>query len=113
MAPTTPSSPSKAAARPKRRRDVEAAQPWTRDAACAGADPELFFPANTRQPATEAKQICAACPVRAECLEYSLANEEEFGVWGGLTEKERRQLLDKRHHHDGHGQHGTPDQGAA
>jgi Transcription factor WhiB len=114
MAPTNPSKPSQAAARPKRLRDVEAAQSWTRDAACANVDPELFFPANSRQPATEAKQVCAACPVQAECLEYSLVNEEEFGIWGGLTEKERRQLLDQRQHrHHGRSRQGTPGQGAA
>jgi WhiB family redox-sensing transcriptional regulator len=106
----SPSEPSPAPARPRRRRDVEAAQSWTRSAACAGTDPELFFPASSRQPATEAKRICAACPVQTECLQYSLANEEEFGVWGGLTEKERRRLLDDRHHHD---EQGTPGQGAA
>jgi WhiB family redox-sensing transcriptional regulator len=84
-----------------------------RSAACANVDPELFFPATSRQPATEAKQVCSGCPVKAECLEYSLVNEEEFGVWGGLTEKERRQLLNERQrHHDGHGQQGTPDPGA-
>jgi WhiB family redox-sensing transcriptional regulator len=63
-----------------------------RDAACATTDPELFFP-DSRSPASEAKEICAGCPVRPECLEYALAAAEEFGVWGGLTEKERRKLL--------------------
>jgi hypothetical protein len=46
-----------------------------RSATCANVDPELFFPANSRQPATEAKQICTGCPVQAECLQYSLVNE--------------------------------------
>jgi hypothetical protein len=117
MAPTSPSEQSRAprrTTRTKRQRDVEAAQSWMRSAACANVDAELFFPATSRQPATEAKQICAACPVQAECLEYSLVNEEEFGVWGGLTEKERRQLLDERQHqHDGRSQEGTPGEGAA
>jgi hypothetical protein len=120
MAPASPSQPSwptspaaRRAGRPKRRRDVEAAQTWMRSAACACVDPEIFFPATSRQSATEAKQICSGCPVKAECLEYSLVNEEEFGVWGGLTEKERRQILDERHHHqhDGHS-HGIPGRGA-
>ena len=68
---------------------------WIREAACATADPDLFFPEDSRSPATEAKEFCARCPVRPECLEYSLA-AEEFGVWGGLTEKERRNLLRAR-----------------
>jgi Transcription factor WhiB len=78
MAPTSPSEPSPAprrAIRPKRLRDVEAAQSWMRSAACATVDPELFFPTTSRQPATEAKQICSGCLVKAECLEYSLVNE--------------------------------------
>jgi WhiB family redox-sensing transcriptional regulator len=86
-----------APASPNRRYDVEAAQTWMRDAACASVDPELFFPADGRHPATEAKRVCASCPVQPECLAYSLAGEEEFCIWGGLTEKERRQLLDERH----------------
>jgi len=113
MAPADPPEPDQElprATRPKRQRDVEAAQTWMRSAACANVDPELFFPANSRQPATEAKEVCAGCPVRAECLEYSLVNEEEYGVWGGLAEKERRQLLNQRRHHD---RQGTPGQGVA
>ncbi len=120
MAHTSPSRPSGAtssaapkAARPKRLRDVEAAQSWMRSAACASVDPEIFFPASSRQPATEAKQICSACPAQVQCLEYALVNEEEFGVWGGLTEKERRQLTSGRHPHDGRGRQETPGQGAA
>ena len=117
MTPASPSKPSQTprrATRPKRLRHVEAAQSWMRSAACADADPEIFFPKTSRQPATEATQICSGCPVKARCLEYSLVNEEEFGVWGGLTEKERRQLLDERQHqHDNQGQQGTPGQGAA
>jgi WhiB family redox-sensing transcriptional regulator len=66
---------------------------WMREAACGGADPDLFFPADSRSLAREAKEVCAGCPVRPECLEYSLAAAEEFGVWGGLTEKERRNAL--------------------
>ena len=63
--------------------------PWTVDAACADADPDLFFGEHGR-PATEAKQICAGCPVRAECLDFALEGRERFGIWGGLTEKQRR-----------------------
>ncbi len=64
---------------------------WWAEGLCAQTDPELFFPekgGSTRQ----AKQVYAACPVRAECLEYVLAHDERFGVWGGLSERERRPL---------------------
>ena len=63
--------------------------PWTVDAACADADPSVFFVDHGR-PATEAKQMCAGCPVRAECLDFALESHERFGIWGGLTDKERR-----------------------
>ncbi len=62
---------------------------WMLDARCLDADPEAFFPekgGSTR----EAKRICAGCPVRAECLEYALEHDERFGIWGGLSERERR-----------------------
>ena len=64
---------------------------WQERALCAQTDPEAFFPekgGSTR----EAKKICAQCPVRAECLEYALAHDERFGIWGGLSERERRRL---------------------
>ncbi len=67
------------------------AESWQERALCAQTDPEAFFPekgGSTR----EAKKICAQCPVRAECLEYALANDERFGIWGGLSERERRRL---------------------
>ena len=63
--------------------------PWTVDAACADADPAVFFIDHGR-PAAPAKAICAGCPVRVECLDFALASRERFGVWGGMTEKERR-----------------------
>lgn len=68
--------------------DIEE-QEWMLEAKCLDADPEAFFPekgGSTR----EAKRICAACPVREECLDYALANDERFGIWGGLSERERR-----------------------
>lgn len=64
---------------------------WQSDALCAQTDPEAFFPekgGSTR----DAKKICASCEVRAQCLEYALANDERFGIWGGLSERERRKL---------------------
>jgi WhiB family redox-sensing transcriptional regulator len=74
--------------------DVEAdAGPmsWQERALCAQTDPEAFFPekgGSTR----EAKRVCTGCEVRAECLDYALANDERFGIWGGLSERERRKL---------------------
>ena len=64
---------------------------WQEQALCAQTDPEAFFPekgGSTR----EAKRICSGCEVRAECLEYALAHDERFGIWGGLSERERRRL---------------------
>ena len=66
-------------------------QGWQERALCAETDPEAFFPekgGSTR----EAKKICTGCEVRAECLEYALSNDERFGIWGGLSERERRRL---------------------
>ena len=68
-----------------------AEQEWQEQALCAQTDPEAFFPekgGSTR----EAKRICQACAVRDECLEYALLNDERFGIWGGLSERERRRL---------------------
>ena len=64
---------------------------WQSDALCAQTDPEAFFPekgGSTR----DAKKVCAACNVRSQCLEYALSNDERFGIWGGLSERERRRL---------------------
>lgn len=64
---------------------------WQGRALCAQTDPELFFveKGGTARPA---KRVCRECPVRAECLEYALENGEGFGIWGGLTERERRRI---------------------
>ena len=64
---------------------------WQERALCAQTDPEAFFPekgGSTR----EAKRICLGCEVKDECLESALANDERFGIWGGLSERERRRL---------------------
>lgn len=66
-------------------------QSWADRALCAQTDPEAFFPekgGSTR----EAKRVCLTCDVRGECLEYALQNDERFGIWGGLSERERRKL---------------------
>jgi WhiB family redox-sensing transcriptional regulator len=68
---------------------------WQERANCLGVDPDLFFPergASTR----EAKSVCGGCEVRLECLEYALCNGEKFGIWGGLSERERRRLRRQR-----------------
>lgn len=66
-------------------------QEWAKDALCAQTDPEAFFPekGGTTAPG---KSLCRRCPVRAECLDYALEHDERFGIWGGLSERERRQL---------------------
>ena len=64
---------------------------WVKDAVCAETDPDAFFPekgGSTR----EAKKVCEQCDVRAQCLESALENDERFGIWGGLSERERRKL---------------------
>lgn len=72
---------------------------WRQDAACLDEDPELFFPVGTAEPAlaqtAQAKKVCARCPVRATCLEWAMKQGQSSGVWGGLTEEERR-LLKRR-----------------
>jgi len=61
-------------------------------AACAGADPDLFFDPDAERVA-QAKAICAGCPDRRECLEYALETGQKFGVWGGTDEDDRRAIL--------------------
>src|SRR5215472_12287432 len=68
---------------------------WQSRANCMGVDPDLFFPergASTR----EAKEVCRGCVVREACLEFALANGEKFGIWGGLSERERRKIRRRR-----------------
>lgn len=68
---------------------------WQDYANCRGADVDIFFPdrgASTRG----AKEICAACQVREECLEYAVTRGEKFGIWGGLSERERRKIRKQR-----------------
>ena len=64
---------------------------WQDLALCAQTDPDSFFPEKGESP-RPAKRVCAACEVRAECLQYALDHGERFGVWGGLSERERRAL---------------------
>lgn len=64
---------------------------WKADGACRDLDTALFFP-ERGDSMVEAKRVCAGCPVREECLEYSLDGREVFGLWGGKSERERRRL---------------------
>lgn len=64
---------------------------WRDLALCAQTDPDSFFPGKGESP-RPAKRVCAACEVRTECLQYALDRGERFGVWGGLSERERRVL---------------------
>ncbi len=63
--------------------------PWGSEAKCLDADPETFFPEKGGS-TKEAKRVCGECGVRDECLAYALENDERFGIWGGLSERERR-----------------------
>ncbi|MGH9000494.1 MAG: WhiB family transcriptional regulator [Acidimicrobiia bacterium] len=70
---------------------------WRLRGSCRGLDPRVFFPPpDDDSAAAEAKAICGACPVRRRCAEFALATREKHGVWGGLTERERRRLLRQR-----------------
>lgn len=69
---------------------------WRGDAACRDLDTELFFENGLTEPALAqqalAKKICAECPVRVECLEFALQTNQQFGIWGGANEDERREI---------------------
>ena len=67
---------------------------WSAAAACGTADPDELFVTGAAQ--NRAKAVCGGCPVRTECLSDALDNRVEFGVWGGMTERERRALLRRR-----------------
>ena len=69
--------------------------PWMEEALCAQVDGDLFYP-EKGQSTAEAKAVCGRCDVRTECLEYSLQNKERFGVFAGVSERERRKLLKER-----------------
>lgn len=75
--------------------DTEEREQWWNLANCLGVEPNLFYPergASTR----EAKAVCRGCTVRDDCLEYALSNGEKFGIWGGLSERERRRIRRQR-----------------
>ena len=65
---------------------------WRARGACLDIEPDLFFP-DPSEPATQARAACAACAVRAECLAWALRTRQDYGIWGGTTEDDRRRLL--------------------
>lgn len=69
---------------------------WREESACLTVDPELFFPVGNTGPALDqierAKAICASCKVTNQCLDYAIHSNQDHGVWGGLSEDERRAL---------------------
>lgn len=73
-----------------------ATEDWRHRAACRTKDPELFFPVGSSGPSilqtAEAKAVCHDCPVQSECLEWALRTGQDAGVWGGMSECERREL---------------------
>lgn len=69
---------------------------WQDDAHCTQVDPEQFFPSQGTRTTVAAKKVCSGCPVITQCLEYSLAANEHYGVWGGLSEMDRRKLKRSR-----------------
>lgn len=68
---------------------------WATSGLCAQSDPESFFPERGHA-AEAAKKVCATCPVQELCLDYALVNGEQYGIWGGLSERERRLLRSEK-----------------
>ena len=68
---------------------------WQTHARCTEVDPEIFFPERGGS-SKAARAVCGECKVRAQCLEYALNNKEQFGIWGGTSERERRRLRKER-----------------
>lgn len=68
---------------------------WQTHARCTEAEPEIFFPERGGS-SKAARLVCGQCSVRLECLEYALNNKEQFGIWGGTSERERRRLRKER-----------------
>lgn len=66
-------------------------EPWMDDAICAQTDPDSFFPEKGGS-TQDGKRICGLCPAREDCLQYALDHDERFGIWGGMSERERRAL---------------------
>jgi WhiB family redox-sensing transcriptional regulator len=85
--------------RSSRKKDMSGstAQNWRATGLCKGSDALVFYPPSEDDSlAEEAKTICSMCAVRQPCLEFALTTREKHGVWGGLTERERRRMLRQR-----------------
>lgn len=65
---------------------------WKSKGLCSQTDPEAFFPERGESP-KQARKVCQGCEVKDECLDYAIRNKERFGVWGGLSERERAKLV--------------------
>ncbi len=81
---------------PSRRAEREERRDWWKFAACQDTDPEIFFPVSaaglSHKDIARAKAVCASCLVRRPCLQFALATRQTHGVWGGMTEEERRRF---------------------
>ena len=68
---------------------------WQTNARCTEVDPEIFFPERGGS-SKNARAVCEKCAVKVDCLEYALNNKEQFGIWGGTSERERRKIRRER-----------------
>ena len=74
--------------------NVPSGMAWRQQGSCAGSDATVFYPPPDDDTlAEQAKEICAMCPVLAQCRDFALTTREKHGVWGGLTERERRRVI--------------------
>lgn len=89
----TPAAPATRPAPSNRLLLALAQPPWISDANCRGLDAALFHPERAHQKdASDAKKVCAGCTVRAQCLQFALETNQEHGIWGGMSERERRRI---------------------
>ena len=68
---------------------------WKSAGSCVGSDPNMFFP-ERGESTEEAKAVCEGCEIRVQCLEFALANGEKYGIWGGMSERQRRKIRRQR-----------------
>lgn len=71
--------------------DLPVLPAWYDDALCAQVDQDMFYPEKGGS-TVEAKRVCGMCSVRQQCLDYALANHERYGIWGGVSERDRRKM---------------------
>lgn len=83
--------------RPAGEAKAQVAISWRMKGSCRGSDPLVFYPSDEEEAlAEQAKAICAGCAVLKQCREFALSTREKHGVWGGLTERDRRRVLRQR-----------------